>query len=276
MKKIYSASIITLLIAAAPLSGETTTTSAARRHTIPTPSEITTRLKDAFDGFIDEVGSHASFILNFFKQHNTVGAIAPSSPALARAITQALADNTAQGKIVLEVGAGTGVFTKKILSLLNDGDRLIAVEFVPEFCTMLEELFKTELESGKLILIQGDILQFNPEAILFDEAFNGFDHIISGLPFNSFDSSFVNKVLTQYKRWIKKGGSISYFEYAALPAIRKACYKLAQSIFDTMSGDNFMRVREELAAFNSSAPCGTEEELVLLNLPPAYSITCYY
>lgn len=275
MKKIYSASIITLLIAAAPLSGEITSASDGRRHSIPTPSEITTRLKGAFDGFIDEVGSHASFILNFFKQHNTVGAIAPSSPALARAITQALANNNAQGKIVLEVGAGTGVFTKKILSLLNDGDRLIAVEFVPEFCTMLEELFKAELESGKLILIQGDILQFNPEAIL-DEAFDGFDHIISGLPFNSFDSLFVNKVLTQYKRWIKKGGSISYFEYAALPAMRKAFYKLAQSIFDTMSGDNFMRVREELAAFNSSAPCGTEEELVLLNVPPAYSITCYY
>ena len=59
---------------------------------------------------------------------------------------------------VLEVGPGKGILTE---SLLKKAGKVISVEKDAELIPFLKEKFKKEIKSGKLILVNGDILTFN-------------------------------------------------------------------------------------------------------------------
>src|SRR5215472_17349379 len=64
-----------------------------------------------------------------------VGAIAPSSRRLARLITSEISPDSAP---VLELGPGTGVFTRALLGRGLREDQLILVECDPRFARLLE------------------------------------------------------------------------------------------------------------------------------------------
>lgn len=76
-----------------------------------------------------------------------------SAPVYLRAIAEA--GGAASGEIVLEVGPGKGTLTEE---LLRRGARVIAIEKDADLLPLLAEKFKTELASGQLSLILGDIL----------------------------------------------------------------------------------------------------------------------
>lgn len=237
---------------------------------------LTAAAKETFSVCITAVEDRAYFLKEFFAKYQTVGAIAPSSERLAQAITQTVTDDSnASPRRILEVGAGTGVFTEALLKKLHDNDVLVAIEYVPSFVSMLEKKFAQEIKHGKLILIQGDVLMFNPNE-LFGNEFRGFNHIVSGLPFNSFSPTFVASVLEKYQQWISVGGSINYFEYAALPSIKDAVFSAMQKVTKSTTAEEFKALREILETFIATAPRGNKKKLVLLNIPPAYAITCYY
>ena len=61
--------------------------------------------------------------------------------------------------VVLEIGPGEGVLTAE---LLRHAGRVIAIEKDEELFVHLSERFVNEIDSKKLILIQGDVLAFNP------------------------------------------------------------------------------------------------------------------
>lgn len=60
--------------------------------------------------------------------------------------------------VVLEIGPGTGVLTSKLLSLAG---RVIAIEKDRELIPVLEEKFSKEIASGKLEIIEADVLKFD-------------------------------------------------------------------------------------------------------------------
>lgn len=60
--------------------------------------------------------------------------------------------------IVVEIGPGKGALTEK---LLEKAEKVIAVEKDRDLIEILNEKFAGEIKSGKLILIQDDILSFN-------------------------------------------------------------------------------------------------------------------
>ncbi|MEK7601890.1 MAG: 16S rRNA (adenine(1518)-N(6)/adenine(1519)-N(6))-dimethyltransferase RsmA [Patescibacteria group bacterium] len=59
---------------------------------------------------------------------------------------------------VLEIGPGTGMLTK---SLLAEAGHVVAVEADAELIPRLTETFQTEIASGKLTLVQGDVRTFD-------------------------------------------------------------------------------------------------------------------
>lgn len=59
---------------------------------------------------------------------------------------------------VLEIGPGKGVLTK---ALLDTGCRVLAIEKDTELVTYLKEVFVQEITSGKLLLIENDIRNFD-------------------------------------------------------------------------------------------------------------------
>ena len=60
-----------------------------------------------------------------------------------------------KGEIVLEIGPGTGILTKR---LLESGANVVAIEKDARAEEVLREKFEQELKSGQLTLIQGDVL----------------------------------------------------------------------------------------------------------------------
>lgn len=69
------------------------------------------------------------------------------------------AGNIVPGEVVLEAGPGQGALTRKLLAA---GARVIAVEKDHDLVPMLHATFDAEIHTGKLILIEGDILDFIP------------------------------------------------------------------------------------------------------------------
>ncbi len=70
-----------------------------------------------------------------------------------------LAGHIAPNDTVVEIGPGKGVLTK---ALLDAGARVIAIEKDHDLIPFLEEKFASEITSGKLILIEDDVLTFDP------------------------------------------------------------------------------------------------------------------
>jgi 16S rRNA (adenine1518-N6/adenine1519-N6)-dimethyltransferase len=77
---------------------------------------------------------------------------------------------------VLEVGPGKGVLTKELLKQ----SKVIAVEKDRELISHLKETFRDHCDSGKLRLIEGDILEMSPQDLnLNNHSFK----IVANLPY---------------------------------------------------------------------------------------------
>lgn len=119
-------------------------------------------------GFQDEL----RFLRGALARPRSVGAIAPSSPALARAIAAQI-DPILSGK-VLELGPGTGVVTQAILDMGVEPERLVMIEYDPHFAQALAQRFaRAQVITGDAFDL-GKTLGAGPSA--------PFAAIVSGLP----------------------------------------------------------------------------------------------
>lgn len=187
-----------------------------------------------------------SFIASFIEDSSTIGAIAESSEGLALEITKYYPKDATAPVRVLEVGAGTGVFTRELAKKLRPGDTLDVVELTQSFIPDLNKEFGS---IPGVTIYPIDILE-----LAEDEPY---DFIVSGLPFNSFPPDLVSKILQKYERMSKNGTLISFFEYKALPTLRQ--------FFRPNS--EYQEVRKILESFVEHYEIGTGD--VLFNLPPA-------
>lgn len=92
--------------------------------------------------------------------------------------------------IVLEIGPGEGVLTER---LLGRAGKVIAVEKDQDLIVALKERFAEDIESGKLSIIRGDALQFDPELLRFYQ-----DHtykLVANIPYY-ITGAIIEKYLT--------------------------------------------------------------------------------
>ena len=153
------------------------------------------------------------------------GAIAPSSRFLAREIVTSIKQG--ENRRVLEVGCGTGAFTKAVLKTLRNGDEFHIVEMNEAFCEDIEaNLLAAFRENNPDITVElhNELLQ---EANLEGE----FDAIVCGLPFNNFPIQLVEELFQTMIKLLKDGSELAYFEYLGMrtlktvfgtPTLRKA------------------------------------------------------
>jgi|SRR3989344_1091123 len=64
-----------------------------------------------------------------------------------------------RGEVVVEVGPGDGALTEKLLAF---SCQVIGIEKDARLIPVLKEKFRKEILAGQLILVEGDILQFDP------------------------------------------------------------------------------------------------------------------
>ena len=198
------------------------------------------------------------FIWRFIQKPSAIGAILPSSDRLAKALVKPISANVSPKKrYILEVGPGTGVISQEILRQINPDDELHLVESDHDFCAQLREKFA---HVPNIKIIEGSITDFNPEIDMHMPALQKYDVIISGLPFNSFDKSTVEKILSKYENLATEGGAVSYFEYLFLPTLLKLFIEKRKA----NQLDQLLKLKE--AFYNKF---GKNKERIWVNMPPA-------
>jgi phosphatidylethanolamine/phosphatidyl-N-methylethanolamine N-methyltransferase len=125
-----------------------------------------------------------SFISQFIRSPRSVGAITPSSPALACTLTD-LVRGPLKG-IVLELGAGTGSVSKHIADKLADSKRLHCVEMNPSMCKKFRKNHP-------------DLLLHEMDCQSMSERFGDYkiSNIICCLPFRSMPSAVVDRIFKE-------------------------------------------------------------------------------
>ena len=198
------------------------------------------------------------FVREAFRDIKNTGSVWPSSPALASAMTKGLSARTGKRR-VLEVGPGTGPFTKKLLKDLRAGDHLDVVEMNELFCDALEKKilgpFRRSHSKIHVELHQGRI-----EDAQLD---GNYDLIVCGLPFNNFPPTLVRAIFKDLMELLIDGGELVYFEYAGVRVIK-----------GTLVGSKGKKQLKEIRGIRRELFKAHDgrQQLVMANLPPALAV----
>ncbi len=150
---------------------------------------------------------------NFVK----IGAFFPSSFQLAKRITKHI-----DAKVVLELGPGTGIFTKEILKKLPADGKLICIENNSFFVTHLRE----EINDSRFEVVVSDALTLRD--VLRSRGISEVDCIISGLPLGNFTKNNKTKILKEISACLNDDGLFIQFEYflAGIKSVKKFFSKI--------------------------------------------------
>ncbi|MFA6407676.1 MAG: methyltransferase domain-containing protein [Candidatus Paceibacterota bacterium] len=153
-----------------------------------------------------------TFTNQVFKNFINIGAISPSSSYLAKKMVKDM-----KGPVVLELGPGTGVFTKEILAKLPKEGKLIAIEANETFASYLKE----KIQDERFILCVGDALTM--KKFLREHGVKKVNSVISGLPLGNFSKEANHNLLKEIAECLEEGGLFIQFEYflAGISAVRE-------------------------------------------------------
>ncbi len=179
----------------------------------------------------------------FMRSPRTVGAVAPSSRALAAEMVRDLDLSGAQ--TVVELGPGTGVVTRAIAERLGPDAHALAIDVEPEFVAAIARKFpRVEAVCGSAADLQ---------ALLQARHLAPADHIISGLPFASLPGEMTTAILDAVAASLRQGGTFTTFQYL--------------NGYPTPLATSF---RQALTARMGAAPV---RRVVWRNFPPAFVLT---
>lgn len=150
-----------------------------------------------------------NFIRNFIKNPKYTGAIAPSGKDLTQKMLEDIDFKTCN--ILVEYGAGTGVFTEKIIKEKNDDSLFLVFEVNQEFFKNLKNLYG---DKKNVILINDNVE--NIEFYLDKFGIRKVDYIISGLPFTSLPINISEKILKTSAKILNQKGYFITFQYSLL------------------------------------------------------------
>ncbi|RUM02769.1 class I SAM-dependent methyltransferase [Rhizobium chutanense] len=130
-----------------------------------------------------------------------VAAIAPSGDSLARIMTSEIA---ALDGPIIELGPGTGVFTRALLARGVSEADLTLIEYGPEFITALQARFPTAR------VLQMDAAQLAEAGIFEGEPVGA---VVSGLPLLSMSPAKIAAIVAGAFAYIRPGGAVYQFTY---------------------------------------------------------------
>ncbi|MFT5036606.1 MAG: 16S rRNA (adenine1518-N6/adenine1519-N6)-dimethyltransferase [Candidatus Azotimanducaceae bacterium] len=198
------------------------------------------------------------------------------------------------GETILEVGPGTGILTKELLAL---GARVIALEADIRAVDVLKESFKSEIESGQLMLHHTDVREFDiTKYSLTHQGFKVVSNIpyyLSGMLFRLFLQSdiqpshlvfLVQKEVAQriakstkeslLSLSVKVFGEPKYMQtvtkghFAPPPKIDSAIISV-----EHISNDNFKKISQKLFFDSIRIGFGQKRKQLLGNLSKTYDRT---
>ena len=162
----------------------------------------------------NRVMSATAFFKEYIRNRKTIGAVVPSSPALARRITEA-AEVWKAGR-VLELGPGTGALTASIADSMPHTSDYLGIELNGDFAERLRVRFPS------LRFANAAAQEFDFDSMMAPD--ERFDVIVSGLPWASFPSELQTAILDRVLPRLAPGGrfaTFAYWGFHKLPAGRK-------------------------------------------------------
>lgn len=132
-----------------------------------------------------------------------VGAVAPSSPILAREMARIVP--TFGTPTVVELGPGTGALSGAVAERLPEGGRHVAVELDAGMVGHLRSTLPS------LEVIQGDAVDLG--ALLEHAGIGSVDAVISGLPWTLFPADAQRRILHEVGRVLAPGGAFTTIAY---------------------------------------------------------------
>ncbi len=187
---------------------------------------------------------HHHFFLAFLRNLGRVGAIAPSSPALAEAMVDWI--DWKDVRSAIEFGPGTGVFTETVAERLSPESKFFAVE-------RDSKLAEITRERCPEVTVHENCVS-NVVQLAEDAGIESADVIICGLPWASFSPELQDQCLSAMFEVLPPGGKFATFAYwqgLALP-----------------SGQRFRKFLHDHFSVVEQSPT------VWRNLPPAFVYQC--
>jgi phospholipid N-methyltransferase len=160
-------------------------------------------MRDGQGSVAEGFREHMLLLTKFLRSPRTVGAVMPSSQALARAMVSSLPVN--QRASIVELGPGTGAFTGAILDRVGPAAQVLAMEIEPEFVAKVRRQWPTVIcvcASAEQLASVADAHGLAP-----------IDHIISGLPFASLPALMRTRILDGVMQTLRPGGTFTQFHY---------------------------------------------------------------
>lgn len=189
-----------------------------------------------FGNALYPISERIRFFASFLRSPKKVGSITPSSRYLAEEMVRSIKWDKAQ--VLVELGAGTGVFTQLIHERKRTETLVLIFEQDAKLRQMLQQkYFDIQVEANAVELLN----VLNHMGIQKGEV----DAIISGLPFAVFTQSLREEILDKVYAALKPGGKFITFQYSL------QMKKQLKQRFDEVT-----------------------VSLVPLNLPPAFVYTC--
>jgi phosphatidylethanolamine/phosphatidyl-N-methylethanolamine N-methyltransferase len=155
-------------------------------------------------------GDTFRFFRTWLSKPKLTGAVAPSGKALARAMAAQVPSNS--DLPILELGPGTGVVTAALIERGLRPQRIIAVEYNPDFCGLIRDRYRG------VTVVQGDAYDL---AATLPKRFGGpYAAVISSLPLLNRPYDDRIKVITSAIGRIHGTGGYIQFSYGFGPPVK--------------------------------------------------------
>lgn len=149
------------------------------------------------------IADRAVFLSKFITEPKKIGSITPSSSFLTRKMLAKLPWDGIEA--VIELGAGTGVFTNFIAKNKKESCQVLVIEQDVEMRETLQSTYPTFFYGSKAEKLDWFLRNFDlPKA----------DCIISGLPFAIFSEQMRNDVMLAVSQSLQPGGIFVAFQYS--------------------------------------------------------------
>ncbi|PZU12786.1 MAG: phospholipid methyltransferase [Sphingobium sp.] len=153
---------------------------------------------------------YLDFLAAWVKKPRQTASVVPSSRYLARLMVARI--EPTDGGRVLELGGGTGVFTRAILGTGLPPDRLEVVEINPGFARGLRRHFP----AVSVLEVPAQIVSTATEGEPGD-----YQAVVSGLPLLAMDRGTHADILSESFRMLRPGGRLVQFTYSMRPPVNR-------------------------------------------------------
>lgn len=170
------------------------------------------KLRAATSGLRHKVLDEVRFLKSWFDKPLMIGAVAPSSPQLARLMASHV-DPAAPGMVV-ELGPGTGVVTHALIERGIDAERIASIEYNSDFCTLLRQRYP------RVHFVHGDAyrMRHSIEGLIGDRP-RPLAAVVSSLPLFTRPLPERVRLLEEAFDLMVPGAPFIQFSYALVPPV---------------------------------------------------------